>query len=123
MKPFFLSILGLIALADIAVAENLPAVAETGMSGALTQGLMLGVFALIFYFLILRPQNKRAKEHRDLLTSLQKGDEVITSGGLVGKISKITDHFLVLAVAEGTEMVVQRNAIVTTLPKGTMKGI
>lgn len=92
-------------------------------SSALAQGLMLAAFALIFYFLILRPQSKRAKEHRNLVTALQKGDEVITSGGLLGKVSKVTDDFLILTIAEGIDVTLQKQAIAGLLPKGTMKSV
>lgn len=92
-------------------------------SGMMAQLLMLGAFGFIFYFLIWRPQNKRAKQQRDLISSLQKGDEVITAGGILGKIQRIKDDFLVLSISEGTEILVQRQAIAGTLPKGTMKDI
>src|SRR5690348_4031967 len=74
---------------------------ESGMSGGLAQGLMLAAFAVIFYFLILRPQSKRAKEHRNLVTGIQKGDEVVTTGGMLGKISRVTDNFFIISIAEG----------------------
>jgi preprotein translocase subunit YajC len=92
-------------------------------SSAWSQGLMFVAFAAVFYFLILRPQSKRAKEHQQLVMGLQKGDEVITSGGLLGKITRITDNFLVIMIAEGVEVPVQRQAITTSVPKGTMKSI
>lgn len=97
---------------------------QDGMSSsALSQGLMLAAFALIFYFLVLRPQSKRAKDHRSLVSNLQKGDEVLTSGGIVGKVSKITDDFIVLNISENNEILIQRQAIAALLPKGTMKSI
>lgn len=92
-------------------------------SGATSQILMLAAFAFIFYFIIIRPQNKRAKDHQQLVTSLQKGDEVITSGGILGKISRVTDNFLIIVIAEGVEVPIQRQAIVTAVPKGTLKAI
>jgi len=91
------------------------------MSGGLGQGLMLAAFLLIFYYFIIRPQNKRAKEHQRLITDIQKGDEVITSGGLIGKITKVGETFFMVMIAENTEVMVQKNAIAATLPKGTMK--
>lgn len=90
-------------------------------SSAMAQGLLLGVFAVAFYFFILRPQNKRAKEHQQLVTNLQKGDEVITTGGLLGRVTRVADNFLLVAIAEGVEVHVQRQAIATTVPKGTLK--
>lgn len=83
--------------------------------------LMLVVFAAFIYFLMWRPQSKRAKEHRNMITALQKGDEVITSGGLVGKITKIDDGFIKLAISKDAEVMVQKPAIASVLPKGTMK--
>jgi preprotein translocase subunit YajC len=92
-------------------------------SGATTQIMLLAAFAFIFYFVIIRPQNKRAKDHQQLVTSLQKGDEVITSGGILGKISRVTDNFLIVSIAEGVEVPIQRQAIATSVPKGTLKAI
>lgn len=96
---------------------------ESMGSSMLAQGLMLAAFAFIFYFLILRPQSKRAQEHRNLISNLQKGDEVITSGGILGKISKINEDFLVVSIADGTEVNFQKQAIVGVLPKGTLKSL
>ena len=83
--------------------------------------LLLVGFIVIFYFLLWRPQSKRAKEHRALLNSLAKGDEVVTSGGLIGKISRIADDIISLTIAEGVEVKIQKSAISTALPKGTVK--
>nr|WP_246065609.1 preprotein translocase subunit YajC [Hydrocarboniclastica marina] len=80
-------------------------------------------FILIFYFLIWRPQSKRAKEHKNLVTSLDKGDEVVTGGGLTGKITKVTDDFIVLQIADNVEVKVQKSAVASALPKGTLKDI
>jgi preprotein translocase subunit YajC len=92
-------------------------------SSALAQGLLLLAFAIIFYFLVLRPQSKRTKEHQQLVTSLQKGDEVITTGGLLGQITRVTDYFFVVMISEGVEVLVQRQAIATSVPKGTIKSL
>jgi preprotein translocase subunit YajC len=92
-------------------------------SSAIAQGAMLAAFALIFYFLILRPQSKRAKEHRALITGLQKGDEILTSGGLLGKVSKIADDFIMVTVADNIDVAIQRQAVAAVLPKGTLKAI
>ena len=87
--------------------------------------IMLLVFGLVFYFMIYRPQAKRVKEHKSLMSALGKGDEVLTQGGLVGKIAKVSDEkdFIVIAIAEGTEVTVQKAAINAVLPKGTMKSL
>lgn len=87
--------------------------------------IMLGVFGLIFYFMLYRPQAKRVKEHKNLVSSLGKGDEVLTQGGMVGKIAKVSDEkdFVELSLNDSTNIVVQKSAISTVLPKGTMKSI
>ncbi|TLU61666.1 preprotein translocase subunit YajC [Thalassotalea litorea] len=87
--------------------------------------IMLAVFGLIFYFMIYRPQAKRVKEHKSLMSALGKNDEVLTQGGVVGKIVKVSDEkdFIVVAIAEGTEVTVQKAAITAVLPKGTMKSL
>ena len=75
------------------------------------------------YFLMIRPQMKRQKEHKAMLDALQKGDEVVTAGGVLGKVSKIADAYVTVEVANNVEIVVQRPAIQLVLPKGTIKGI
>jgi preprotein translocase subunit YajC len=76
---------------------------------------------VLLYFLMIRPQMKRAKEHKQMVEALQKGDEVITSGGVVGRISKMGDAYVSVEIAPNTEISVQRAAVQTLLPKGTMK--
>jgi len=78
------------------------------------------IFA-VFWFLLIRPQQKRAKEHKSLVSALAKGDEVVTNGGLLGKISKVGDNFITLEVADGLQVQVQRVAVASLMPKGTMK--
>ena len=87
--------------------------------------IMLVAFGLIFYFMIFRPQSKRMKEHKNLMSSLAKGDEVLTGGGLVGRISKIADDkdFVIIALNDSTEVTVQKGSISAVLPKGTMKSL
>ncbi len=87
--------------------------------------IMLAVFGLVFYFMIYRPQAKRVKEHKSLMAELSKGDEVLTQGGIVGKIVKVSDEkdFIVVSIAEGTEVTVQKGAVNAVLPKGTMKSL
>lgn len=88
-----------------------------------TSFLPLIVIFVLFFFMIIRPQMKQAKEHRNMVAALQKGDEVVTSGGIVGKITKVTDTFVSLEIAESTEITVQKHAIQSALPKGTIKSI
>ncbi|MEM9620442.1 MAG: preprotein translocase subunit YajC [Pseudomonadota bacterium] len=85
--------------------------------------LFIGGFVLIFYFLLLRPQNKRRKEHQALMASLGKGDEVVTAGGVVGVINAVEDDFIKVQVSDGVEMRFQKTAVGATLPKGTLKGL
>jgi preprotein translocase subunit YajC len=80
-------------------------------------------FALVFYFIVWRPQSKRTKEHRELVASLAKGDEVITNGGIIGKVTKVQDDFLMLEAAENVELKLQKGAVSAVLPKGTIKTI
>ena len=85
--------------------------------------IMTGIFILFMYFAMWRPQSKRVKEHKGLLNSLNKGDEVVTAGGLLGKITKITEGYVTLALADNVEIIVQKSSIVSALPKGTLKSI
>ena len=81
---------------------------------------MVAIF-VVFYFLLIRPQQKRSKETKAMLSALQKGDEIVTAGGIVGKITKLTDAYATVEVAANVEMTVQRSAISLMLPKGTIK--
>ncbi len=81
---------------------------------------MVAIF-VVFYFLLIRPQQKRAKEQKTMLGALQKGDEVVTAGGLVGKIAKLTEQYASLEVSPNVEITVQRQAVSQLLPKGTIK--
>jgi preprotein translocase subunit YajC len=92
-----------------------------GQGDPLTSFLPLIVIFVIFYFLLIRPQSKKAKEHKQLIEALAKGDEVVTNGGILGKIVKVGDNFIALEVAEGLNVKVQRQAVATVMPKGTIK--
>lgn len=83
---------------------------------------MIAIF-VVFYFLLIRPQQKKAKEARAMLDALEKGNEIVTAGGIVGRITKIGEGYVTLEIADNTEIVVQRNAVQTLLPKGTMKSL
>ncbi len=87
--------------------------------------VILAVFGLIFYFMIFRPQSKRQKEQRELLSNLAKGDEVLTSGGLIGKITKVSaeNENIIIALNDNNEVMISRNFVVASLPKGTMKAL
>ena len=90
--------------------------------GQITVVFLIVLFA-VFYFLLIRPQQKRAKEHKKMVEALAKGDEIVTNGGLLGRISRIGDDFLTVEVAEGLEVRVQRGAVASLMPKGTMKSV
>jgi len=102
-----------------------PAYAQA--AGAATPGGELMTFLpmilifVVFYFLLIRPQQKKAKELKTMLGALQKGDEVVTAGGVVGRIAKLTDQFATIEIAPNVEVNVQRQAIAQLLPKGTLK--
>ena len=83
---------------------------------------MIGIF-VVFYFLLIRPQQKKAKETRSMLQALQKGDEVATAGGVIGRISKLNEQYAVIEIAPNVEVNVQRGAISQLLPKGTIKSL
>ena len=85
--------------------------------------IMMLIFIAVFYFLLIRPQMKRAKEHRTMVSQLAKGDEVITSGGIAGRIDELGDSFIGLEIASGVRIKVQKNAIGNVLPKGTLKDL
>lgn len=83
--------------------------------------IMMIVIFVLFYFMMIRPQSKRAKEQRNMLAALEKGDEVVTMGGQLGKIVKVGDHYVSLEIANNVVVQVQKQAIQTLLPKGTIK--
>jgi preprotein translocase subunit YajC len=85
--------------------------------------LPLVLFAVVFYFLLIRPQSKRAKEHRKMVESLMKGDEVVTIGGVAGRIADIGDTFALLEVADGVSVKIRRAAVESVMPKGTLKDL
>ncbi|WP_145010615.1 preprotein translocase subunit YajC [Pseudomonas oryzihabitans] len=97
--------------------------ANAAPGGEYIQFIFLIGFVVIFYFLIWRPQAKRTKDHKNLIGGLQKGDEVVTTGGIAGRINKVTDDFVVLEVSDNVELKFQKGAIAATLPKGTLKAL
>lgn len=103
-----------------AIAEN---GAQQAQGGGIQLLLLIGLMFVMMYFMIIRPQSKRAKEHRAMLEALSKGDEVVTTGGLLGKVTEIGENFVQIQVAEGTEVKVQKQAVGAVMPKGTMKSL
>lgn len=103
--------------------SNAYAQAAAPASAGVMEFLPLIVLVIVFYFLILRPQQKRAKEHRIMLDGLQKGDEVVTSGGVLGRVIKVGDPYASLEIADNVTVQIQKSTIQTVLPKGTIKSI
>ena len=108
-----------------ALAQTAPA--AQGGEGAWTSIIFMVLIFAVFYFLLIRPQVKRQKEHKALVEGLNKGDEVMTAGGIIGKITELTDQYVTLQVAavdgKPVELAMQRSAVQTLLPKGTMKSL
>ncbi|MCY0963610.1 preprotein translocase subunit YajC [Parathalassolituus penaei] len=107
-------------LSAASFAEGPVGDAPMGVTGQL---IFLGGFLAIFYFLLWRPQSKRQKEHKELIGALAKGDEVVTAGGMLGKVIKVTDDFVVIEVGNGIQMPIQKVAVAMALPKGTIKDV
>ncbi|SDU23732.1 preprotein translocase subunit YajC [Halopseudomonas salegens] len=105
------------------ISDAMAQSATAPAGGAGFEWIFLVGFLVIFYLMIWRPQAKRAKEHKNLIGGLSVGDEVVTGGGILGKIKKVTDEFIVLEVADGQELKFQKGSVVAALPKGTLKAI
>ncbi|WP_320823853.1 preprotein translocase subunit YajC [Reinekea sp.] len=116
MKKFVALVLALIPVAALAAGEAAP-------QPAWQLPIMLGIFFVIFWFMVWRPQSKRAKEHKNLLSAIGKGDEVVTNAGIAGKVTKVTDDYIQVEVAPNVNLTFQKHAISATLPKGTLKAI
>jgi preprotein translocase subunit YajC len=105
-----------------AFAQTAPAAAAGGdMQSSLMSMLPLVLMFVVLYFVMIRPQMKKQKEHRTMIEALAKGDEVVSAGGLLGKVAKLGDSYLGIEIASGVEVQIQRSAVVQVLPKGTLK--
>ena len=102
-----------------ALAQSAPS--PVGGGSPLDLVIMIGVFFLIVYFIIIRPQNKRTRKQREMIAALAVGDEVLTSGGVLGKIKKIDESFVVLEVDKNARLTVQKQAISSLMPNGTFR--
>jgi len=85
--------------------------------------IMIAAIFVLFYFMLIRPQNRKAKEHRELIGRLKKGDEIITSGGMLAKVVSLDEQYIKISLAEGVEINLQKGAVSTVLPKGTIKSL
>ena len=105
-----------------AFAQTAPAAATGGdMSSSLMSMLPLVLMFVVLYFIMIRPQMKKQKEHRSMIDALAKGDEVVTAGGMLGKVSAISESQITLQISNGVDVQMQRSAVVQVLPKGTIK--
>lgn len=105
-----------------AFAQTAPAAAAGGdMMATLTSMLPLVLMFVVLYFVMIRPQMKKQKEHRAMIDALAKGDEVATAGGLLGKVTRLGEGFMSMEIANGVEVQIQRSAVIQVLPKGTIK--
>ena len=109
------------------ISDAFAAVGAIPAPGAQNDGtfslIMIAAIFVLFYFMLIRPQNKKAKEHRDLVGRLKKGDEVITSGGMLAKVISLDEQYIKVSPAEGIEINLQKGAVVSVLPKGTLKSL
>ncbi|HET6828135.1 MAG TPA: preprotein translocase subunit YajC, partial [Ramlibacter sp.] len=106
-------------LISSAYAQTAPAAGGGDMASSLTSLLPLVLMFVVLYFVMIRPQMKRQKEHRAMIEALAKGDEVATAGGLIGKVTKLGDNYLGVEISPGVEVQLQRTAVVQVLPKGS----
>jgi preprotein translocase subunit YajC len=106
-----------------AYAQTAGTAADPGMMGNLSTFLPLILMFVVMYFLMIRPQQKRAKEQKAMMDALAKGDEVVTAGGILGTVAKVNDTYVTVEVAANTQIVVQKASITTLLPKGTLKSL
>jgi preprotein translocase subunit YajC len=106
-----------------AYAQTAAGAADPGLMGSLTTFAPIIIMFVVMYFIMIRPQQKRQKEAKSMMDALAKGDEVITVGGVLGRVSKVSDAYVTIEVSAGTEIVVQKNAVTTLLPKGTLKAL
>lgn len=97
--------------------------AAPASGGGLMDFLPLIALFAVFYFMVMRPQQKRAKEHKVMLDALQKGDEVVAAGGIVGRVTKVGENYVSVEIADGVTINVQKSSLQTVLPKGTIKSI
>ncbi len=107
----------------ISVAHAQTASAAADPTGGLMGMLPMILMFVVLWFLMIRPQMKKAKEHKLMTEALAKGDEVVTGGGMLGRVTKVSDSYVHVEIAEGTEVAVQRSTIALVLPKGTLKSL
>jgi len=122
MKNKLFMLLAFMGFMPLAYADEASTTVQQA-GGGMSQMFIFGAMFVAMYFLMIRPQSKRAKEHRELLSKLAKGDEVLTQAGMLGRIERDAGNFFILALSEGVEVPVQKQSIAQLLPKGTLKSI
>ncbi len=105
------------------ISDAMAQTAGAEQSNPLITFLPLIVLFIVFYFLLIRPQQKKAKQHKTMVDALKKGDEIITNGGVLAKVTNVGENFLTCQIAENVEIKVQTHAVSTMLPKGTIKSL
>jgi preprotein translocase subunit YajC len=105
------------------ISDALAQAAPGQQADPLMSFLPLIILFVIFYFLLIRPQQKKAKEHREMVSAMKKGDEIVTQGGIVGKVMDVSDGFLTVEIADNVQIKLQNHAVSTVLPKGTIKSL
>lgn len=108
-------------VSDVMAATT--AAAPAAQSDGTFSIIMMVAIGLMFYFMLIRPQNKRAKEHKELTANLKKGDEIVTSGGILAKVVFVDEQYIKISLTEGVEIIIQRASVNSILPKGTMKSL
>lgn len=106
---------------DLVISPAFANVPVPQAGGGMMQIVLFLAILAVFYFLLIRPQSKRAKEHRKMVSALSRGDEVVTTGGMVGKIVQVSDDFVTLKISENVEVLLQKQAVGVLLPKGTLQ--
>lgn len=118
-----MSLLNFLGISDALADTTTTLATQQHPPGFLSMMWLPLLLIVVFYFLLIRPQSKRAKEHRNLLQNLSVGDEVSTAGGMLAKVVKLKDNFVVIEISQGVQMTLQKASIATILPKGTIDSI
>lgn len=108
---------------NVFISNAFAQTAAGGTEGSLMSFLPIILMFVVLYFLMIRPQMKRQKEQKAMMEALAKGDEIVTAGGILGRVTKVTDAYVTAEIADGTEVVIQKAAVTTLLPKGTIKSL
>jgi preprotein translocase subunit YajC len=111
------------SLTNLFISDAYAQAAPAADAGGIAGFLPLFILVVVFYFLILRPQQKRSKEQKAMIAALQKGDEIVVAGGLLGRVAKVDENYIGVEIANDVTVSVQKSAVLTVLPKGTVKSL